>query len=259
MNEPRDFFSQSLVYRRLHITAIDPCAHEPDALAGVIDGAVAGGTDAFLVGGSDDVNGPLVGRCVEIVKKSLNGAGERTPVFLFPSSAATATVSGADGVLFLSLFNSRDVRFVVREQARAASFLAAHRVPAVGCAMILVEPGGTAGRVGQAELLDPTDVEGAASFALAARAFGFPLVYLNAGSGSPAPVRPAMIEYVSARAGGPLIVGGGLRDAEKVATAVRAGADIVITGTAIESCDNVAGIVAELAGAVHAAPPRGAA
>jgi phosphoglycerol geranylgeranyltransferase len=65
-----------------------------------------------------------------------------------------------------------------------------------------------------------------------------------------------MIRVVAAAVSIPLIVGGGLTDEGRVAAAIEAGADIVITGTAIEDAADVGETVARLAGAVHARPPR---
>jgi phosphoglycerol geranylgeranyltransferase len=175
---------------------------------------------------------------------------------LFPSSAATAAAAAADGVLFLSLLNSNDPRYLIREQAKAAPYLPAMGLTPIGCGMICVEPGGTAGRVGRAELVRRDDWATAVGFATAAQAFGFPLIYLNAGSGSPLPVPVEMISAVAMAIFTPLVVGGGLTDAVKVRDVISAGADIVITGTAIENVADVRAKLRPLVAAVHGAPPK---
>jgi len=48
----------------------------------------------------------------------------------------------------------------------------------------------------------------------------------------------------------PLIVGGGLRDGEGVEKAVRAGADVVVTGTAVEMGRDVGNKIREFISAV---------
>jgi geranylgeranylglyceryl phosphate synthase family protein len=70
--------------------------------------------------------------------------------------------------------------------------------------------------------------------ALAGEMLGLKLIYLDAGSGAKNPVPESMIEAVSGAVSVPLIVGGGIRTPEKVATNLRAGADLVVVGNAIE-------------------------
>lgn len=252
------FFRRSRREHRLHLTSIDPARHSPDRLGELVAVARAAGTDGFLLGGSTNVNGPMVEEHCGAVRKALaaDTAGNQPPLILFPSSAATSMASTADGVLFLSLLNSMEVRYLIREQAQAAPYLPALGLEPIGCGMIIVEPGGTAGRVGRAELLAPGDWPAAVGYAAAAQAFGFPLIYLNAGSGSPRPVPPEMIQPVAEILRVPLLVGGGLTDAAKVAAAVAAGADVVITGSVVEDNPNVFGTLREIAAVVHAAPAR---
>jgi phosphoglycerol geranylgeranyltransferase len=58
--------------------------------------------------------------------------------------------------------------------------------------------------------------------------------YIEAGSGAPTPVPNEMIQAVKKNTSIPVIVGGGIRDSKTAKEKVRAGADIIITGTAIE-------------------------
>jgi putative glycerol-1-phosphate prenyltransferase len=64
---------------------------------------------------------------------------------------------------------------------------------------------------------------------------GLKALYLEGGSGAAKPVSAEMIAAVRRAVSLPLIVGGGLRSAADVETALRAGADIVVVGTSIES------------------------
>jgi phosphoglycerol geranylgeranyltransferase len=70
----------------------------------------------------------------------------------------------------------------------------------------------------------------AAAHALAAQYLGMKMVYLEAGSGAPQPVPCEMIQKVKELIDIPLIVGGGIRDAETAASILAAGADIIVTG-----------------------------
>jgi putative glycerol-1-phosphate prenyltransferase len=71
--------------------------------------------------------------------------------------------------------------------------------------------------------------------ALAGELLGLKLMYLDAGSGAQVPISKQMIEAVSSAVSVPVIIGGGIRTPEKVAENYRAGADVVVVGTALES------------------------
>ena len=262
MNRLSEFFQSSRSAKRLHLTGIDPCCHDPKQIGDVALSAARGGTDGFLLGGSDGVSSFMVEQFAGAMTKALRAefpGDDRPPVILFPSSAETGLAKSADGVLFLCVLNSSEVRFLVREQMKAAPYLEKAGLQAIGCGMILTEPGGTVGRVTRADLLRGDDVASAVGYATTARAFGFPLFYVNAGSGSQKPVPAPMIEGVAESIEIPLIIGGGLVDAEKVHAAARAGADIVVTGSAVERTSDITGAVKALAEAVHSIPPKGAA
>jgi phosphoglycerol geranylgeranyltransferase len=59
-------------------------------------------------------------------------------------------------------------------------------------------------------------------------------VYLEAGSGVGKPVPAEMARMVKNVINLPLIVGGGIRTGEQMKEIVKAGADIVVTGTVLE-------------------------
>ncbi|MEM2882577.1 MAG: geranylgeranylglyceryl/heptaprenylglyceryl phosphate synthase, partial [Candidatus Bathyarchaeia archaeon] len=83
----------------------------------------------------------------------------------------------------------------------------------------------------------------------AAQYMGMRFVYLEAGSGAREPVRPEVIRRVKGAVDIPVIVGGGISTPELAERAVGAGADAIVTGTAIEGGD--IGRVVEIIGAVR--------
>jgi len=88
--------------------------------------------------------------------------------------------------------------------------------------------------------------------ALAGEMLGMKLMYLDAGSGAVIPVSESMIESVSQAMEVPLIVGGGIDSAEKALRNVKAGADIIVVGNAIEKDP---GLIQDIADAVHSVTP----
>jgi putative glycerol-1-phosphate prenyltransferase len=74
----------------------------------------------------------------------------------------------------------------------------------------------------------------AASTALAGEYLGMKLIYLDAGSGAKNQVPPEMIAKVKSYTHQPLVVGGGIDSAQKLADAFQAGADVAVIGDAFE-------------------------
>jgi len=81
---------------------------------------------------------------------------------------------------------------------------------------------------------------------------GMRLVYLEAGSGADAPVPLLMVSMVRRLLGDLLlIVGGGIRSGAAAADLVSAGADLIVTGTAVEKSRDVTAFVSEITGAIR--------
>lgn len=70
--------------------------------------------------------------------------------------------------------------------------------------------------------------------AMAGEMLGMKLIYMDAGSGAKRPITETMIALVAQHIEVPLIIGGGITDAEKAYLNCKAGADIIVVGNAIE-------------------------
>ena len=77
------------------------------------------------------------------------------------------------------------------------------------------------------------------------------LVYMDAGSGAKKPITEEMIASVAKNIEVPLIIGGGIRDAEKAYINCKAGADVIVIGNAIEKNPS---LIKEMAAAIHSVP-----
>jgi putative glycerol-1-phosphate prenyltransferase len=81
----------------------------------------------------------------------------------------------------------------------------------------------------------PADkIDLAVATAIAGEMLGHKLVYLEAGSGALESVNTEMITEVKSHINIPLIVGGGIHTADQIRDTYRAGADIIVVGSAIE-------------------------
>jgi len=87
--------------------------------------------------------------------------------------------------------------------------------------------------------------------AMAGEMLGLKMIYMDAGSGARDAISESMITQVSSQVSVPVIVGGGIRDAEKAYLDCKAGADVIVVGNAIEKDLT---LVKEIADAVHSAP-----
>jgi phosphoglycerol geranylgeranyltransferase len=175
----------------------------------------------------------------------------RLPVIHFPNHGG-AISSHVDAIWFMSLMNSRNPRFITREQMLGAPVLKALGIEPISLGYIIVAPGMTVGKVSDAEVVPrgPEGADIAAAYALAAEYFGMRLVYLEAGSGADEPVPASHVRAVKNQAGIPCIAGGGIRSAEQARALLDAGADILVTGTIAEERGyaQLEGIIREVRG-----------
>jgi len=214
----------------IHMTLLDPEKVRPDEAARIASEAEEAGTAAIMVGGSTLA---LIDQLDSVIL-SMKQGGLKVPVILFPNNI-TGISRHADAIWFMSLLNSMDPYYLIGAQMLGAPVVKRLGLEAIPMGYIIVGYGGAAGFVGRAMPVPYEKPELAAAFAMAAECLGMRFVYLEAGSGAPRPVPETMINLVRKAVEIPIVVGGGLRDGKSIAKAVGAGADIVVTGTAIES------------------------
>lgn len=219
--------------KKLHFSLLDPDKQNPKIAGSIAKTAEIAGSSAIMVGGSTLVSQEQVDETVKEIKKQSN-----LPVILFPSSSKFLS-KYADAVFFMSLLNSRNLDYVIREHVKGAPFVKHTRIEPISMGYVIVEPGMTAGRVGEVDLVKKDDIDSAVGYALAAQYLGMNFFYLEAGSGAPEPVSNKMIAAVKKSINIPLVVGGGIRDAKTAGEKAKAGADIVVTGTKLEEEKNL--------------------
>ena len=225
-----------------HLTLIDPDSQSPKVAAEMAKAATIGGTDAIMVGGSVGAAGVVLHETVERIKEKTD-----LPVILFPSNVA-GLCENADAVFFMSLLNSRSTSYIVENQVLGAPLVMRYGLEPLPMAYIIIEPGGTVGWVGDARLIPRKKPELAVAYSLAAKFMGMRLVYLEAGSGAESPIPAQMAAGVKRALGSDvlLIVGGGIRSGGAAAEMVAAGADLIVTGTAVERSSDVTAFVSDL-------------
>jgi phosphoglycerol geranylgeranyltransferase len=220
--------TQKLQTKKLHMTLLDPDKQDAATAADLAKSAVDMGSDAIMLGGSTGVTQDLLDETVVRIKAEVD-----VPVILFPTTASAVSLK-ADAIYFMSLLNSKNPRFITGEQMKASAAIKKSGLEPISMGYIIIEPGMEAGTVGEANLVPKDDVKIAVGYAVAGELLGMDLIYLEAGSGAHEPVPADMITAVKQALDIPLLVGGGIRDANKASSAVRAGADIIVTGTVVE-------------------------
>ena len=188
-----------------------------------------GGADVILVGGSIGVQGEPLDYVVKEIKKSVD-----IPVVLFPGNIGTIT-RYADALYFMSLLNSRNPYWITRAQMQSAHLIKNLGLEPLPVGYIVVEPGGTVGYVGEADLIPRDRPKLASAYALAGQFMGFRFIVTDAGSNPKEGHIPLeMVKDVANSIDIPYIVAGGVRRPEEAGKIIECGADAVQIGTAFE-------------------------
>jgi phosphoglycerol geranylgeranyltransferase len=146
----------------------------------------------------------------------------------------------------MSLLNSKNIKYITREQMYGAGFINKIGLETIPMGYIIIAPGMKVGEVGEAELIDRDNLEESVNYALLAQFFGMKIVYLEAGSGAPEPVPCDMVTRVKTNIKIPLVVGGGIRTPTAAGEIAIAGADIIVTGTIVEDTDDIKSTLHEI-------------
>ena len=209
----------------------------------IAETATLAGVDYFFVGGSLLINNQL-DECVKLLKQSTS-----LPVVLFPGNTMQMSWK-ADAILFLSLISGRNAEMLIGRHVISAPYLKISPLEVVSCGYMLVESGKqTAVQYMSNTSPIPSDKNDIAiCTAMAGEMLGLKLIYLEAGSGAATPVPAGMIESVKGSISIPLIVGGGIRTPEQAEKSCRAGADLLVVGTAFEKDPS---LIREISSAIH--------
>jgi phosphoglycerol geranylgeranyltransferase len=217
----------------IHMTLLDPQKTKVERCSEIAIEAEKGGTSAIMVGGSTLASNSDLNEVLKEIKAKVE-----VPVILFPNNISGISPY-ADAIWFMSLLNSSSTYYIIDVQALSAPIIKRYGLEAIPMGYIIVGNGGAAGFVGQARGIPYDHPELALGYSLAAETLGMHFIYLEAGSGAKNPVPPEMIRLVKKYLNIPLIVGGGLKNGKSAKAAVKAGADVIVTGTLVEETGSV--------------------
>ena len=226
-----------------YVILIDPDKKNDKLIYDQVEIANQSDVDAIFVGGSLMMDGKSNVR-VEKIKQLSN-----IPLILFPGGVNQISTQ-YDSILFLSLLSGRNPHYLIGEQVISAPIIKDLKLETISTGYILLD-GGT---VTSVEFMSGTrpipmnkkDI--VTSHALAGQYLGMKLIYLEAGSGAKHSVSKEIIRDVADTVDIPIIVGGGIATPSLAKKAVKAGASIIVTGTAVEKNSNC---MEEFAKAIH--------
>ena len=229
--------------KKLFAILIDPDKQKNSVLSLIVQKANEANVDYFFVGGSLLTNDNL-DECIKTIKNNSN-----IPVILFPGNAMQIN-KNADGILFLSLISGRNPELLIGKQVISAPILKQTSLEVISTGYMLIDSGKpTTASYMSNTLPIPRNKNGiATSTAIAGEYLGMKLIYMDGGSGAEKPIEIDMIKQVSNQINIPLIVGGGICNAQKAIDNCNAGADLIVVGNAIEKNDD---LILEISKAVH--------
>ena len=222
---------------------IDPDKLRLQRLEQVLELAVECGVHYFFIGGSLVVNNMLDAVLAEVRQRC------DIPLVLFPGNSFQLSYR-ADAILFLSLISGRNPELLIGQHVISAPFLKMSPLEIISTGYMLID-GGVQTAVQYMSNTYPIPAgknDIAVCTALAGELLGLKMIYLDAGSGAKNPVPESMIEAVHGAISVPLLVGGGIRTPEKALANLRAGADMLVVGNAIEQDP---GLIREIMAAVR--------
>lgn len=222
---------------------LDPDKVRLGKLDRVLDLAVDANVDYFFIGGSLIVN-DMLDDLLKAIKKRC-----KIPMVLFPGNSFQLSWK-ADAILFLSLISGRNPELLIGNHVIAAPYLKLSPLEVMSTGYILVDGGveTTVTYMSNTKPIPNSKDDIAVCTAVAGELLGLKMLYMDAGSGAKNPISEKMIQSVSDVTSIPLIVGGGIRTPEKAEQNVRAGADIIVVGNAIEKDPD---LIMDMSAAIH--------
>ncbi len=185
--------------------------------------------DYFFLGGSLILQDSLE-HTVQLIRKHTN-----IPIILFPGNGFQLTEQ-ADALLFMSLISGRNPEYLIGKQVEIAPKLLTSKLEIISTGYVLIDgaSSNTASYMSHTMPIPRDRVDIALATSFAGQLMGFQCIYLDAGSGALETVNEIIIQKISKHINLPLIIGGGIKEAETAFQKYSVGADIVVVGNAIE-------------------------
>ncbi len=208
---------------------IDPDKHSGDELFDFLQHVREAAPDFVFLGGS------LVYKSsIEETARKIKAVVE-CPVILFPGHFNQLT-DDVDAVLLLSLISGRNADTLIGQHVLAAPQLKRLNAQIVSTGYMLIDGGRptSVSYMSHSQPIPHDKEDIAVCTALAGQYLGMSVIYMDAGSGASTPLSSRMVKSVAEQIDVPLIVGGGIRNAQKLTELWDAGANLVVIGNGLE-------------------------
>lgn len=241
MNIYQHIIKKSAEGKKQFAILVDPDKENEDSLETLCELANQHKVDYLFVGGSL-LTQDCLSDCIEVIKLHT-----QIPVVLFPGDNLQIN-SHADAILFLSLISGRNPDLLIGKHVISAPILKEAGLEIIPTGYMLID-GGTPSSVSYMSNTTPIPANKrdiAVCTAMAGEMLGLKLIFMDAGSGALNPVSEAVVSAVKKSIDIPLIIGGGVRSAEKAKALFDAGADVIVVGNAIEGNKELIGEIAAI-------------
>ena len=243
MNVYKTILDKKKTGKKQFAILVDPDKSDDSKASHLAKAAQKCGVDYIFVGGSLLTNSNL-NNCIENLKRNCT-----VPVVLFPGNIMQID-KNADAILFLSLISGRTPDLLIGKHVIAAPILKEHHLETIATGYMLVESGNftTVQYMSNTRPIPADKNEIAVCTAMAGEMLGLKMIYMDAGSGALNSISEKMIESVSQSVALPVVIGGGIKSAEKAVSIAKAGADVVVVGNSIEKDHS---LINEIAESIH--------
>ena len=185
--------------------------------------------DLVLIGGSLVINPERLDDIILSIKKTTS-----IPVYLFPGHPIQIS-KHADGILFLSLISGRNPELLIGQHVISAPIIKSYKLNVIPTGyMILGNDSTSVHYMSQTQPIPGNKPDIAIATAVAGEMLGLKTIYMDGGSGAKQSISEKIIKEVSGNLDIPLIIGGGIDSLDKIKSALKNGADMVVIGTAVE-------------------------
>jgi phosphoglycerol geranylgeranyltransferase len=197
--------------------------------------------DFVFVGGSLVTSGVLI-ETIKNIREFYTGY-----IYLFPGNEFMIDES-ADGILFLSLLSGRNPEYLIGKQVVAAPTLIKSGLDVIPTAYLLIDGGkeSSVSYISNTKPIPSDKIDIAVATAQAGKLMGMQCIYMDSGSGALYHIPSKMVVGVKENVKLPLIIGGGIRNAESAFELYKSGADILVIGNGVEQNDNLIQTISEV-------------
>ncbi len=226
------YLNQRRKEKALCLPLIDPVNQDIDVIINSVKELEKNSADAILIGGSTLVDVTFLDDVISRIKST-----SQIPVILFPNNI-TGISKNADAILFMMLMNSESTYYTVEAQVLGSGLIYKYHIEPIPTGYIVINSGSAVSHIGHARPL-PHNKEIISLYSLAAKYFGFRLLYLEGGSGTTSPVTSDMAEAAKKYFEGLVIAGGGITNKDLAASLFEARVDGLVIGNLLEGKNGI--------------------